>query len=238
VLDDDDVQLLQREQQHQPQDRHPGPREQLAQAQVLGEIGVDPDELPAQRHQKDQGDRNERQGATEERARHVEPDRDEDERECDPRACLPYQADRDRAVLLEPLQHAAQHRQDHPDHRRDRDRRGRPILVDVEQCGDQRSQRNRHNGHDDRESDEPNEPAPHPRAGVRIALGKVVADRPGSGHLQRRAGDHEDDERRDQHGQVAVARLAQHAGEDDREAQGQEVRHDHRRTELSGSAGV
>ena len=66
-------------------------------------------------------------------------------------------------------------------------------------------------------------------AGVRVALGDVVADLAGGRDLQRRARDHHDDERREQHGQVAVAGSAQYAGEDDREAERQDVGDDHRR---------
>ena len=60
---------------------------------------------------------------------------------------------------------------------------------------------------------------PAPALGLRSA--RSCADR-ARRHLQGRAGDHEDDERRDEHRQIAVAGVAQQAGEDDREPQGQE----------------
>jgi hypothetical protein len=61
------------------------------------------------------------------------------------------------------------------------------------------------------------EPAAHPGPRVGVALGDVVADLAGRGDLQRRPRDHHDDERGEQHGEVAVAGRAQDSREHDRE---------------------
>ena len=77
-----------------------------------------------------------------------------------------------------------------------------------------------------------------PRRGLGRAVGHGMADRAGGGDLQRRAPDHQHDERGDQHRQRAVAPGPQHPREDHGEDQRQHVHDAHGHGHAGGAAGV
>ena len=170
---------------------------------------------------------------------HVHAHSHERQPEAEPGHLLRHDAERHEPVALEPLERSALDAQDQPQRaRRQRPRGGPGVLGHADDRRQHVAAEHRDDRYDHGQQHEPPQPAPHSAARVGVARRDRGAHLARDGGLQGRARDHQDDERGQQRRQRAVARLAQHAREDDREGERHHVAGHHGAGHADRAAGV
>ena len=227
VLDDDHMQFLHRQEQGEGDHGRARPDEQLAQRRLRRLLGIGCRQRVPKRHEQSEGDGQEGHRRAEEGAGHIQADAHQEQGEDDSGAGLPDDRQRHRPVTLEALQDAALDTEDDPQHCGERHGGGAPEVVDADDRADHRAQRDGRQRNEHRGDGQADQPAANPRAHVGYPGGALRAQLARDRDLKRRAWDHEDDVRRDEHRQRSVSAGAEDARKDDREDQRQHVLGDH-----------
>ena len=226
ALGHDHVDVLQRREQQEPDDRRPArdhERPQLVRARLDDRTVVRRGAAVDHLRERD-GRRRHRQRRPEVRAHDAGPEHDEQASGDEPPDRLGHDRPADGRVRADALQDAALEGEQQPQHAGGRHACGGPrLLAHAHEGGDPLA----HERRGDRDADEHDEQRPRPRAqglcrrrrAAEAAQRGVARD----GDLQRRSRDREDRERRHERGQRAVVLVAQQAREDHRHHDGDGV---------------